>query len=63
MTVKGLPPINILSGQIRQAIHYDQGYLQKAKLADYIGEGYARTPQLNWILNQYEIQAPVFYKR
>ena len=46
MTVKGLPPTNILSGLIRQAMHYDQGYLQKAKLADYIGEGYARTPQL-----------------
>ena len=45
MTIKGLPPTNTLSGLIRQAIHPDQGYLQKAKLADYIGEGYARTPQ------------------
>ena len=45
MTVKELAPTNILSGLIRQAMHYDQEYLQKAKLADYIDEGYARTPQ------------------
>jgi hypothetical protein len=47
MTVKGLPPTNTLSRLIRQAIHPDQGYLQKAKLADCIGgEGYAQKPQL-----------------